>query len=65
VKVPGKLFHRVHVGADRVLWVVATLEFIQHLLPKMGHKSLLVTQALHSRKSWGTTDAAASAAPAA
>jgi hypothetical protein len=38
---------------------------IQHLLPKMGHKSLLVTQTLHGLKGWGTADAAASAAPAA
>jgi hypothetical protein len=39
------------------------LEFIQHLLPKMGHKSLLVTQTLNGLKGPGTTDATASAAP--
>jgi hypothetical protein len=41
VKIPGKVFYRVQVGVDRVLRVVATLKLIQHLLPKIGHKSSL------------------------
>jgi hypothetical protein len=48
----GKVFYRVQVGADRILRVVAALELIQHLLPQMGHKSLLVTQTLHCLKGW-------------
>jgi hypothetical protein len=36
------------MGPNGALRVVATLELVQHHLPKMGHKSLLVTQALHS-----------------
>jgi hypothetical protein len=48
---------------DSVLRVVPTLVLIQHLLPKMGHKNLLVTQNLNGPKGWGTTVAAASVAP--
>jgi hypothetical protein len=62
---PGKVLYRVQIGVDRVLRVVATLELIQHLLPKMGHKSLLVTQTLNGLKASETTTDAASAARAA
>jgi hypothetical protein len=54
-----KILHRMDVGTNRVLSVVATLEFIQHQLPEMGHSNLLVTQTLHGQH------AVASAAPAA
>jgi hypothetical protein len=49
VKELGKVLHRKDVGTNGALRVVTTLEFIQHLLTKMGHKSLLVTQALHGQ----------------
>src|ERR1035441_9115286 len=62
VEIPGKVLYRVQVGVDRVLRVVATLELIQHLLPKMGHKSLLVTRGLHSQQCSGKAHAVASAA---
>ena len=65
MKIPEKAFYRVQVGMDRVLRVVATLELIQHLLPKMGYKNLLVPQTLNGLKGWGTANAAPSAAPAA
>jgi len=42
-----KILHRMDIGTNRVLRVVATLEFIQHQLPEMGHSNLLVTQNLH------------------
>jgi hypothetical protein len=62
---PRKVFHRRDVRTYGALRAVATLGFFQHHLPKMGHKSLLVTQTLDGLKGWRTTDAAASAAPAA
>src|ERR1700716_3808556 len=37
MEVLRKVFHRVDVGTCCALRVVATLEFIQHHLPKMGH----------------------------
>src|SRR6266496_4912524 len=37
VEVPREIFYRVNVGTDSVLSVVATLELVQHQLPKMGH----------------------------
>src|ERR1039458_593065 len=40
------------VGTNRVLRVVATLEFIQHQLSEMGHSDLLVTQTLHGQQCW-------------
>ena len=49
VEVLRKILHRMDVGTNRVLRVVATLKLVQHQLSKMGHKSLLVTQALHSQ----------------
>ena len=48
-----KILHRMDVGTNRVLRVVATLEFIQHQLPEMGHSNLLVTQTLHRQECWG------------
>ena len=59
-----KVFHRVDIGTYSALRVVATLEFLQHLLPKMGHSKPPVTQLLHSQQCQGTTYAAASVAPA-
>jgi hypothetical protein len=41
--------HRGDVGADGVLSGVATLDLVQHQLSKTGHKSLVVTRALHSQ----------------
>src|SRR5208282_1899532 len=48
-----KILHRMDVGTNRVLRVVATLEFIQHQLSEMGHSDLLVTQTLHGQQCWG------------
>jgi hypothetical protein len=64
MEVPRKVFHRVDIGTYGALRVVATLEFIQHHLPKMGHSNLLVTHTLHSKQCPGTAHAAASVAPA-
>src|SRR5258708_1510678 len=36
-----KVLHRIDVGTYGALRVVATLEFIQHHLPKIGHGNLL------------------------
>src|SRR3981189_1783357 len=36
-----KVLHRIDVGTCGALRVVATLEFIQHHLPKIGHGNLL------------------------
>jgi hypothetical protein len=41
MEVLGKILHRVDVATDSVRRVVATLKFIQHQLPKMGHGNLL------------------------
>jgi hypothetical protein len=49
VEVLGKILHRVDVAANSAWGVVATLEFIQHQLPKMGHGKPPVTQPLHSQ----------------
>jgi hypothetical protein len=48
-----KILHRMDVGTNRVLRVVATLEFIQHQLSEMGHTDLLVTQTLRGQQCWG------------
>jgi hypothetical protein len=42
-----EILHGVNVGADIVLGVVATLEFVRHQLPEAGHSNPLVTQTLH------------------
>src|ERR1700692_1153827 len=52
-------------SAHRALRVVATLEFIQHHLPKIGHGNLNVTRGLHSPQRPEKATAAASAAPTA
>jgi hypothetical protein len=41
VEVLRKILHRMDVATDGTWGVVATLEFIQHQLPKMGHGNLL------------------------
>jgi hypothetical protein len=64
MEVLRKILHRVDVAADSAWGVVATLEFVQHQLPKMGHGEPPVTQALHNQQSPGTAHAAASVAPA-
>lgn len=64
MEVLRKIFHRVDVGTYGALRVVAMLEFIQHLLPKMGHNNLLVTQTLHRQHNYSKASAAASIAPA-
>src|SRR5579859_8256694 len=48
-----KILHRMDVGTNRVLRVVAPLEFIQHQLSEMGHSDLLVTQTLYGQQCWG------------
>jgi hypothetical protein len=47
VEVLREILDGVDIGTDGVLGVVATLELVQHQLPKMGHSDLLVTQNLH------------------
>ncbi len=37
VEVSREILHRVNVATDSAWGIVATLEFIQHQLPKMGH----------------------------
>src|ERR1017187_536615 len=64
VEVLRKVLHRVDVATDCAWRVVATLEFIQHQLPKMGHGKPPVTRGLHSQQSPGKGHAAASVAPA-
>jgi hypothetical protein len=50
VKVLREILYGVDISADGVLNVVATLQFVQHQLPKMGHSDLLVTQTLHGQQ---------------
>src|ERR1700733_13594478 len=64
VEVLRKILHRVDVATDSAWGVVATLEFIQHQLPKMGHDKPPVTRGLHSQQCPRTTNAVASVAPA-
>jgi len=54
MEVLRKVFHRANVVAYSVLRIVATLEFIQHALPKMGHGKPPVTRSLHSHQCQGT-----------
>src|SRR5258708_30092405 len=65
MEVLRKVFHRVDVGTCCALRGVATLEFIQHQLPKMGHGKPPVTRGLHSQQCPEKTHAAAPAAPTA
>jgi len=64
MEVLRKVLHREDVRPYGALRVVATLEFFQHLLPKMGHGKPPVTRGLHSQQSPRTAHAAASVAPA-
>jgi hypothetical protein len=41
VEVPREILYGVDISTDGVLSVVATLELVQHQLPKMGHSDLL------------------------
>src|SRR5260370_6185441 len=62
VEVLRKVSSRVEVATDCAWGVVATLEFIQHQLPKMGHGNPPVTRGLHSQQCPGTAYAAAAVA---
>src|ERR1700730_9023517 len=53
VEVPREILHRMDIGTNGVLSVVATLELVQHQLPKMGHSDLLVTPNLHAQQCCG------------
>ena len=55
VEVPREILYGVDVSTNCVLSVVATLEFVQHQLPEMGHSNLLVTQNLTRATMLGTT----------
>jgi hypothetical protein len=55
VEVLREILYGVDVGTDGVLSVVATLELVQHQLPKMGHSNLLVTQNLTPATMLATT----------
>src|SRR5271170_6419905 len=50
MEVLRKVFHGVDINACGALRVVATLELIQHALPKMGHGKPPVTRGLHSQQ---------------
>src|ERR1700756_3424200 len=64
VEVLRKVFHREDVRTYCALRVVATLEFIQHQLPEMGHGRPPVTHTLNRRQNYSKAHAAASVAPA-
>jgi hypothetical protein len=64
MEVLRKVFNRVDIDACSLLRVVATLELIQHALPKMGHGKPPVTRGLHNHKCPPIATAAASVAPA-
>ena len=64
MEVLRKILHRVDGATDSAWGVVATLEFIQHQLPKMGHGESPVTRGLHSQQCPGKANTAASVAPA-
>jgi hypothetical protein len=53
MEVLRKILHHVDLGTDGVRRVVATLEFIEHQLPKMGHGKPPVTQGLHDHQCGG------------
>jgi hypothetical protein len=46
---PGKLFDVLNVVRDRGRGIVATMEFLQHRLSEMGHKTPPVTHTLPGR----------------
>src|SRR6266568_7183594 len=64
VEILREIFYGVDIRTHGALGVVTTLKFIQHDLPKMGHRSLLVTHLTWALKP-RDTHAIASAAPAA
>jgi hypothetical protein len=43
MEVTGEVFHDLRVSVYGSLRVIATLEFLQHHLSKLGHRDLLVT----------------------
>src|SRR5271166_5381843 len=49
VEVPGEVFDGVNVTIDGGLSVVATLQFFEHDLAKMGHREILLISASHLR----------------
>jgi hypothetical protein len=51
MEVPREILHRMEIATGSALGIVATLEFIQHQLPKMGHGKPPVTRGLHSQQS--------------
>jgi hypothetical protein len=55
VEILREILYAVNIGTDSVLSVVATLEFVQHQLPEMGHSNLLVTQNLTRATMLATT----------
>jgi len=64
MKVFGEICHRVEIAMCGALGIVATLEFIQHQLPKMSHGKPPVTRGFHSQQSQGKAHAAATVASA-
>ena len=65
MEVLREVLHRKDVRSYSALRVVATLEFIQHHLPKMGHRKPPVTRGLHNQQCPEKAHAAAPAAPTA
>jgi hypothetical protein len=55
MEVLREVLYGMNVGADGVLGVVTTLEFVQHQLPELGHSNLLVTQNITPEKTFGTS----------
>jgi hypothetical protein len=51
LEMSGELFDRVEIGRDRRRGEVTALEFLQHHLPTMGHKTPPVTPTLPGRSS--------------
>ena len=64
MEVLRKILHRVNVATNSTWGIVATLEFIQHHLPKMGPGKPPVTRGLHSQQCQQEAHSAASVAPA-
>ena len=50
MEVSRKIFDGVKVTIYGSLGVITTLEFLQHLLSKLGHRDLLVTHKIHLPK---------------
>src|SRR6185369_13724503 len=46
MEIPREIFDRTKISSRGSLGVIATLEFLEHLLSKMGHKDLLVTRTI-------------------